>query len=512
MAQWSLTRRANLPYDDTLYEQYVKADRYGNIESEGAAARSAFGEMLSVPVTPIIQLDPIYGLQDDQYQTFTGGGGTATTTTDSLFQVSSTSTLGSYGVIRSRRFLRYRAGQGAMCRITAAFNGNSGSSLRAGLFNQETALQVGVHNGRFGILHSYGGKAEIRILEITAASTGGTATITVNGTGHNVALVNGETAIQTAARIARTLSITGWIIEHKSQYVVFLSESTGSIDGTFSYSSTGTSTGTFTRTQTGVTRTDDWIYQEDFNLDKLNGRGPSGMLIDVTKLNVFQINFRWLGAGESRFAIEDPSTGDMFFFHHIHWSNSNTVPWTHNPNFKIGYVAFNIGGAEAATVTGASMMGANEGVIAKNDYGRSATVQKSSLASGTIHHLLSLRNPITENSKINTREIILADVSVAHQGNDPLELFIFLNADLDTGTQIYYQRPESVTVVSTETGTLLLTSHTPVASFVTGINGQQQFDLEPYRITVPAGDTISIGCRSGQSIAQVAVASTWLID
>ena len=71
MAQWSLTRRANLPYDDTLYEQYVKADRYGNIESEGAAARSAFGEMLSVPVTPIIQLDPIYGLQADQYQTFT---------------------------------------------------------------------------------------------------------------------------------------------------------------------------------------------------------------------------------------------------------------------------------------------------------------------------------------------------------------------------------------------------------------------------------------------------------
>lgn len=477
-------------------------------------ALSAWGENLTVALQPVLQLDGIYGLDADRFQTYTAGGGTAVSNSDLMFECTSSATLYSYGVLRSRRFLRYRAGQACMARFTAMYSGTAGTSLRAGLFNQESALQVGVNDGQFGVLHFYGARAEIRQLTIATASSGGTATVTVNSVAYNVTLVNGETAIQTAARIARELNgvVTGWIVESKSAKVVFLSTGTGPLTGTYSYSSTGTSTGTFSRLEAGVVGTEDWIYQSDFSLDSLDGTGPSGMTIDTTKLNVFQIDFRWLGAGRIRFSIENSLTGGIMPFHEITWSNENTLPWSHNPNYKIGYVAYNIGGSESAWVRGASMGCFNEGFTTKNDYTRSFSNAKSSLASGTIHQLFSIRNPITDNKIINTREIIIQDLSVAHQGNDPLEVLFFLNANLATGTQTYVELPEAIPTVSTTTGTFTTTNNTPIASFVAGINGYQQYDLEPYRVTVAAGDTVTVAVRSGQSISQIAAAIVWIAD
>ena len=57
-------------------------------------------------------------------------------------------------------------------------------------------------------------------------------------------------------------------------------------------------------------------------VDPLDGNGYSGATLDPTKLNVFQINFRWLGAGQIRFSIENPLNGDMIVFHEIRYANN----------------------------------------------------------------------------------------------------------------------------------------------------------------------------------------------
>lgn len=46
---------------------------------------------------------------------------------------------------------------------------------------------------------------------------------------------------------------------------------------------------------------DTYIWQEDWNKDKLDGTGSSGMDIDVTKDNIYWIDVQWLGAGRVRF-------------------------------------------------------------------------------------------------------------------------------------------------------------------------------------------------------------------
>ena len=513
MVQYNIKRSKNIRPADEVYDVVMNADQYGNIITPGPTSVSAFDEPIAVTLTPVIQLDGVYELYADQFQTFISGGGSVGVEDSSMWYASCSTTAYSYGVVRSRRHLRYRPGQGALARFTALFDGSAdGLSLRAGLGNQESAMVVGVNNGRFGIMRSDGvARAEIRTLTISGTASTGNATIVLNGTSFVVELVNGENAYQTAARIARA-TFTGWIVEQKDLDVRFLSTLTASLNGTYSYTGT-TTTGTFVRSQAGAAIEESWIYQEDFNVDTLDGKGPSRMVIDPSKLNVYQINFRWLGAGVAKFCIEDNRTGKMLNFHNIIYSNSATRPWTHNPNYKLTYVAYNTGGSTAGTVKGASAMAAIEGDVQKNDYTRSYSIQKSSLSSGSIHQVFAVRNPITLNGKINTREIRLQDISVASQGNDPIQVMIFyLPSALATGNQIWYRQADVVANISTETATLSLTSNTPVVTFVAGINGSAQYDLTPYRVVISPGDNAVVAVKSGQSISQIAAALTWIAD
>lgn len=46
-----------------------------------------------------------------------------------------------------------------------------------------------------------------------------------------------------------------------------------------------------------------FIDQANFNLDKMDGTGPSGITLDLNKAQIFQISFEWLGVGDALFSI-----------------------------------------------------------------------------------------------------------------------------------------------------------------------------------------------------------------
>ena len=66
--------------------------------------------------------------------------------------------------------------------------------------------------------------------------------------------------------------------------------------------------------------------------DPLDGSGISGIIIDQTKLNIFFIQYQYLGAGAIKVWYEKPN-GDIIKVHTIEYANTNTEPSTHNPNF-----------------------------------------------------------------------------------------------------------------------------------------------------------------------------------
>ena len=502
----------------------------GSVDVGGASKETAFGELYGITITPVIQLDSIYGTTTDVIETFTFGTGTADGLTG-LFQASSGTSSSGYAALTSKRFLRYRPGQGALARFTAAFSPTiAQTNQRAGLFNREAAIQVGIHddgvNGpRFAALRANGGKTHITVLTINTAPTGAqTATLTLNGVAYTITGITSGTTTAVAVRINQVGGFTGWFVDQVDNTLVFSSLLTGPANGTFSFSSTGIgtlATGTFSTKQVGVLQTELWTYQDDFNADKLDGTGPSGMTLAPEHLNVYQINFRWLGVGVIRYAIEDQVTGRMILFHQEHYTNQYNVPHTTQPSFRLGYISQNVGSTTNATVTGASMMGAIEGEIVQNELNRSTSVNKTGLNQDITHHLLTLRNPHVTNGKsgalngnyvFNAKEIILKDITVATQGNDPAILYVFFNADSFSGSHSYLSQPRDNGMVSIVNGTLDETVDTAICRFVTAINGQASYALRDFRVTVPPGASISFAIRSTSNLSRCAFAVVFSED
>jgi len=484
---------------------------------KGSTSTSSFGEPLSIPITPVLQLDAIYGLPTRDFEVFNSGSGSSNTI-GSTFNVTSGTSQGSYGVIRSRKLIRYYPGQGALARFTAGFSTpHANTTQRAGLFSQEQSVVLGYNGTQFGIYIQNGGKSDIRELLITTGAGGTeTANITLNEASYNVPLTSGSKQ-QTAVTIAnRTGGYPGYVVEQVGNSVFFLAQSLGAKNGTTTFSSSGAAQGTMYSRQAGLADAGEWIYQNDWNYDTLDGSAnssnPSGMNLSPDKLNVYQINYRWLGAGEIRFSIENSINGDMVFFHHYHYSNRHLTPHLDNPSMKLGYIAANIlGSSNNVSVIGASMMGAVEGITGTSKYTNSiGSGGKASLAQDQTHHLLSIRNIVVTSNKINLKVTTVKSLSIAVQGQDPAEVYIFYNPTTFTSTHSWNGISESGVAYSTVDGTYTLNQEAPVGTYVIPINGSAIIDLVDLSLKCPPNNIISVAIRGSGTISKATASLIWL--
>lgn len=488
---------------------------------------SSFGEPLAISPTAVIQLDAIYGTTSDVIQTYNNGTGSSAGANTQLFRVESGTSQGGYGVLRSKRFIRYRPGQGVVARFTAAFTQGVASSLQfAGLANQENRVVFGWDGDKFGVCRSTGGKAHITLLTMTVAPNATqTATITLNGVAYTVTLGNTSVDVAMQTIVNRAGGYGGWLIQQTNGASLWLSPTLGPLNNTFSFTSTGNAQATFETKQVGIVQTDYWTYRDAWNVDRLDGSGnelnPSGMTLNPTKLNVYQIAMRWLGVGVISYAIEDELSGALVYVHREHYTNKHNLPHVLNPSFKITYAAYNITNTTNLTVTGASMYGAIEGTIFQNELTRAYGNAKSSLSQNVLHHLLTIKNSVITNGLaganngnyvLNTKEAIVKSLSVSTQNTDPCRIYLFFEPSSFSSTHMYFNIPRCNEVQSTVTGTFDLTVDTPIYEALTGINGTINVDLSAYRITIPPGSFVSVGVLSTNGIAAVSCTLVWSED
>ena len=84
------------------------------------------------------------------------------------------------------------------------------------------------------------------------------------------------------------------------------------------------------------------IPQSDWNLDTLNGAGPSGYNIDVTKMQMIGLQHTWYGAGFIDFMLRGPE-GNYTFAHRFRNSNVNTEAYMRTGNQPVRYEVINEG-------------------------------------------------------------------------------------------------------------------------------------------------------------------------
>jgi hypothetical protein len=103
------------------------------------------------------------------------------------------------------------------------------------------------------------------------------------------------------------------------------------------------------RSYTSGAPIDTTITQANWNGDKLDGTGPSGRIIDVTKTQILAIDFEWLGVGDVRCGFFED--GQFVICHTFHNDNINTTVYMTTAILPVRYEITNT----ATTATSSSM-------------------------------------------------------------------------------------------------------------------------------------------------------------
>lgn len=90
------------------------------------------------------------------------------------------------------------------------------------------------------------------------------------------------------------------------------------------------------------------INQANWNLDKLDGTGASGVTFDSSKVQIFIIDFQWLGTGRIRFGFI--IGGTVIYVHQVLNANIATSVFMSTPNLPVRYEISNSGAGPAANL------------------------------------------------------------------------------------------------------------------------------------------------------------------
>lgn len=95
------------------------------------------------------------------------------------------------------------------------------------------------------------------------------------------------------------------------------------------------------RTSTSGSVVDNRIVQADWNLDTLDGNGPSGIVLDLLKAQILVIDFQWLGIGRIRYGFD--IGGVIVYVHEILNANKLDTVFMRTPTLPTRYEILNSG-------------------------------------------------------------------------------------------------------------------------------------------------------------------------
>ena len=92
---------------------------------------------------------------------------------------------------------------------------------------------------------------------------------------------------------------------------------------------------------------DNATNQSSWNIDTMDGNGPSGVTLDMSKTHIFVIDFQWLGVGRVRFGFV--VDGNLYYCHEILNANTLTEVYMTTGNLPLRYEIENTGTAASNT-------------------------------------------------------------------------------------------------------------------------------------------------------------------
>ena len=170
---------------------------------------------------------------------------------------------------------------------------------------------------------------------------------------------------------------------------------------------------------------EDFVAQDDWEYDKLDGTGPSGFTLVPTKYNIFKISFGWLGIAPIYYSVYAGAAKGWVLFHVIDLVNVQDTTHIENPSLPISASAGRTSGTGSDLTINTSSWYA--GVIGstnnahKSDRHFGTFVLDVTKSSGTtMDHLISLRNNPIFQGKTNHIKIDVTIIVATNSTNKDL--------------------------------------------------------------------------------------------
>jgi len=201
------------------------------------------------------------------------------------------------------------------------------------------------------------------------------------------------------------------------------------------------------------------VAQSAWNVDKLDGTGASGLTLNFTKTNIFQIDFEWLGVGRVRFGFV--IDGIFYTCHQVLNSNNKTEVYMSTPNLPLRYSIENLGTGAVTSMQQICASVVSEGgqeELGLVSYISNGLTGVAATTAGTYYALLGVRL----NSSCLSQNVRIVKIAVMVTSGADFEWKLILNptvASTFTYTQATNSGYETAIGVSanTVTGGVVLT-------------------------------------------------------
>lgn len=265
----------------------------------------------------------------------------------------------------------------------------------------------------------------------------------------------------------------------------------------------GTEIGVVIRTFTSGSEVNNRVAQDDWNIDKLDGDGATGITLDPSKAQIFVIDLQWLGAGRVRFGFS--IGGKIIYCHEELHANIDDKVYMTSLELPLKYEIVNTGPTSGPT----TLKQICSTVITEGDINPRRGLPRT-WSPGTTSMLVpdttalpmvsfQMQNPYL--GKYNKSEAILTDVqTIAATDNRPILMTFIKNATLTGPTDWLLWDNTVMQYDITSTG---LTGGIPLYSvLMSGKNSSSITANEDVRLH--AGDTITV-----TAVALSAAVNVW---
>jgi hypothetical protein len=322
----------------------------------------------------------------------------------------------------------------------------------------DAVVRAGMFDDQNGMFWEYDGKSLHAVRRNSTKQLGGYLTVTNKS--NTVAGIN--------TNFTKQLEVDNKIVIRGMSYRVTKVVSDTSIQVSPAYRGTS-------RTNVIATLTQDLrVPQKDWSLDKCDGSGRSGFILDINRMQMAYMDYAWYGAGKVRFGFKGRD-GHVMYVHEFIHNNRETEAYLRSGNLPARYEIKN-GNAPTYAPSlyhwGASVImdGGFEDDKAylftvASGSGGSDTISIPQALAGTNVPILSMRlapsvdnslvGPLGERDIINRMSIALQSVGlvVGNTNNKPASVKLILNGALSQQAYFANYGAPSLTQVIKHTGT-----------------------------------------------------------